>query len=495
MEAISTRVGNALLGTEASAPTDLDFERIVHITDSPCECDEDSLFFLTQRADGSKRELALPCHPYAIVCDDEDAKRMTGERVIITDNARRALSRACYNACGLEGSRMRLIAVTGTNGKTTVAEMITHILRFTGADVGYIGTGTIRINETALCDEVYSMTTPDPVRLYTTLREMDSFGCQYAVIEASSHAIALSKLSPLKFEVGLFTNLSSEHRDFHPTMDDYFATKLSLFDSCKYGIFNLDCPYSSRAHSLAKCNKESIGIISRADVYATDVEMRGLRGSSFFYREDGLIFGVDLQLAGAFNVYNALMALRCCIMLGIKPCEAKRAINALEGVGGRMERLDGDINVIIDYAHTPFAVENILKTLYSHKRARQSLYVVIGCGGERDRTKRAQIGRIAEKYARKIYLTEDNSRSEPTADIIRDILSGISDPDATEVIISRSDAIRTAILHAERGDTVAILGKGREGYIIRNDGCFPFSDKAEAISALRLRRRNNENNS
>ncbi len=495
MEILRARVGSALTGTDAVTPTEIDINKEILITDKAEECRGDALFFLTRRANGEKREVNLPCHPYAVVCDGEDARRMSGERVITVENARRALAQACFNACGLADSRMQLIAVTGTNGKTTVAEMIVHILRYTGSDVGYIGTGAIRINDTALCDATYSMTTPDPVRLYSALREMDRFGCRYAVIEASSHAIALSKLAPLSFEVGLFTNLSSEHRDFHPTMEDYFATKLSLFDSCGIGIFNLDCPYSSRAYSLAKCNKESIGIINRANVYATDVEMRGLRGSSFFYREEGLIFGVDLQLAGAFNVYNALMAIRCSISLGVKPCEAKRAINSLEGIGGRMERIEDGVNVIIDYAHTPFAVENILKTLYSSKRTRQSLYVVIGCGGERDRSKRAQIGRIAEKYARKIYLTEDNSRSEPTEKIINDILSGISDTDAAVIVPSRAEAICAAIMHAERGDTVAILGKGREGYIIRKDGIHPFSDKAEAISALRLRRQKNENNS
>ena len=491
---IKAKLEEILRDTDAIFQTDVDFNKEVTVTEDASNVDGDSLLFLTHLASGEQREIRLSGTPYAIVCEEDDAKRLGSERLIITDNSRIALAYAYRNLYKISRGSMKYVAVTGTNGKTTVAEMICSILKFTGADVGYIGTGTIRINDTPICEKYYSMTTPDPDLLYRSIKDMELFGCKYVVIEASSHGLALGKLAPLEFDVGIFTNLSEEHRDFHPTMSDYLEAKLSLFDKCEVGIFNLDCPYSARAYELATCKKESVGIINRGDVYATDIQLRGIRGSYFYYRENGLIFGVDLALAGAFNIYNSLMALRCAIDLGIKPCIAKRAINCLSSIEGRMEIFGNEVSVVIDYAHTPLAVENTLKTLYSAKKPRQSLYLVIGCGGERDRKKRAEIGRIAEKYVKKIYITEDNSRNEDPEQIITDIMGGVKDPDAAVIIPSRAEAIRQAILNAERGDIIAILGKGRECYMITSDGYTDFSDKQEALSALRLRKAKNETN-
>ena len=483
-----------LRGTDIIPPLHLDCNREVSISEWNEDTDDNSLLIITKKAKGERRENYYKANAYAVICERDDGYGIEGSKIMYTENARRTLAICYYNLYGIDPTKTRFIAVTGTNGKTTVASILHYILRFSGADVGFIGTGSILINETEVSDRYYSMTTPDPKELYRQISDMQKLGCGYIVMEASSHAIALEKLYPLYFDVGIFTNLSAEHRDFHKDMQDYFDVKLSLFKSCKTGIFNLDCPYSRRAYELCECERSSIGIINPGDAYATDIQINGLRGSSFFYREEGLIFGVDLSLVGAFNVYNSLLALRAAIALGIPPCYAKRVINCLSGIAGRMEALGTDVSVIIDYAHTPFAIENTLKTLYSTKRKRQNLILVIGCGGEREHKKRREIGRIAAKYCDSIYLTEDNSRGEKTESIIADIMDGISDPAAVTVITDRAAAIHKAISDAHSGDIVAILGKGRESYIIDQNGYRDFSDRSEAQYALRLRKAKNENN-
>ena len=484
---MNVRIIDLFVGTDVIFPADVDLDREVTITENATDASPDTVLFLTRLASGERRKIDIKNSPYAIVCDREDAARFKGERLILTENVRKTLSFAYSNLYKIDYSRVKIIAVTGTKGKTTVATMLHRIFRSSGEDAGFIGTGEIRINETVISDKYYSMTTPDPHLLYRSIKEMIDFGCRYIVMEASSHGIALEKLAPIKFTVGVFTNLSHEHRDFHKTMDDYFETKLSLFEQCECGIFNLDCPYSARAGRLAKCKAHTVGIINRGDVFATDVYLRGLLGSSFFYREENLIFGVDLKLPGAFNVYNALMALKAAIASGVAACDAKRAICSLDGIDGRMEHIGDDVSVIIDYAHTPYAVENVLKTLFSTKRARQRLSVVIGCGGEREKEKRQEIGRIVAKYCDKIYLTEDNSRGEKTEDIIEEIASAIPECDGVYKIPSRKAAIEFAILHAEEGEIIAILGKGKESYIVEAGGYADYSDKTEAQLALRKR--------
>ena len=487
------RLCDLLRGTDINPPGHLDRNKELSISEWGEE-DGDTLLIITKRAKGERRENYYRTNAYAVICERDDGYGIDSAKIMYTENARRTLAICYYNLYGIDSEKTKLVAVTGTNGKTTVASILHYILRFSGEDAGFIGTGSILINDTEVSDRYYSMTTPDPKELYRQISDMQKLGCGYIVLEASSHAIALEKLYPLYFDVGIFTNLSAEHRDFHKDMQDYFDVKLSLFERCKLGIFNLDCPYSRRAYELAKCEKTSVGIINTGDAYASDIHIKGLRGSSFFYREEGLIFGVDLSLVGAFNVYNSLLALRAAIKLGIRPCVAKRAINCLSGIAGRMEIIEDDVLVIIDYAHTPFAVENTLKTLFSAKRKRQSLFLVIGCGGEREHKKRREIGRIAEKYCERIYLTEDNSRGEKTENIIADISGGITDSQSVTVLPDRAGAIRKAISDARTGDVIAILGKGREGYMIDQNGYRDFSDKSEAQHALRLRKAKNENN-
>ena len=406
--------------------------------------------------------------------------------IIRVENVREALSYAASNVCDIDYEKIKFIGITGTNGKTTTATLIYEILRICGYKVGFIGTGKIISNGTTLSEETYSMTTPDPTLLYPSIERMSLDGCEYIVMEVSSHSIALSKIVPIKFEYAIFTNLDNDHLDFHSNIEEYFQTKLQLFSSTKKGLFNLDDKYSRRATELVSCPFSTFGIINEADAYATEISSDNKSKSSFFYRASNLIFKAQINLLGAFNIYNSLAALKCVIDLGVKPCIAKRAIESITGVEGRMQIIDGEIKAVIDYAHTPMAFYNCLKTLKQSINTQQKLIVVFGCGGDRDKSKRALFGMHAETYADRIIITEDNSRNESFDDIANDIISGIKSK-AFELIQDRESAIKHAIKNANPGDLVAVLGKGHEKYKIIKDEYIPFDERKIITTAVNKR--------
>ena len=449
-----------------------------------------SLFFLTEKVDEKEKifdAASLTVAPLAIVASASQTVINSSVPIIRAKSVRKALSYALSNSYGVNYEKVKIIGVTGTNGKTTTATLIYHILMQCGYKVGFIGTGKIEINGKLITDSVYSMTTPDSTVLYPAISEMAYEGCKYIVMEVSSHSIALGKIAPIKFEYAIFTNLDDDHLDFHKTKDDYFKTKLELFKSVKCGLFNLDDEYSARAYNSVSCGKSSFGIINQGDAYATEIDISDISGSSFYYRESGLIFKAETHLCGAFNVYNALAALKCLIDLGIKPCIAKEKLKYIKGIEGRMEIIEDDVTVIIDYAHTPSAFYNSLKTIKQAIKHRQSLFVVFGCGGDRDRNKRAVFGKYAKMYASKIILTEDNCRTESFENIIADIAKGIGEG-GYEIKKDRESAIRYAIRSAKQGDVVAVIGKGHEKYKIVGNNYVPFDERKiieEALNELK----------
>lgn len=457
---------------------EIDVDR--NLTPTLCgNADDGSVLFINKRvSEGySITPEEIIGNPYVIICDREYAKGLVGRKVMISGNTRAAYAHACYFHFGISNTRLRIIGVTGTNGKTTTATLIYHILNHAGIKCGMIGTGKILCGERSMEKEHYSMTTPDPEILYPTLAAMQSEGCDAVVMEVSSHSLALQKLSPLRFERGIFTNLSHEHMDFHKNQEDYFKAKLLLFDMCDGGIFNIDDEYSRRAYNDLRIPKSSVGIINKGDSYATDIIYHDASGSEFLYREKGLITRVKSNLPGAFNIYNTLLAMRCAIEMGVTPKCAKDAIADIEAVEGRMETVHHSPNVIIDYAHTPFAMENVIKSLKSLNNKGQRLIVVFGCGGCRDKEKRPIMGNLASIYADKIFITEDNSRDEDRSLIIEDIVSGIRKNACYTVIPDRKDAILEALKDAREYDTVLILGKGHEKYIIDKFGTHPFDER------------------
>ena len=468
-------------------PPELDTEAYTKAMPFNYEAPDGALLFLSDKIrtdDGAIDASALQNKPLAIVASPRRTVKTSPCPIIRSGNVRVALSQAISRQCGIDYGNIKVIGITGTNGKTTTATLIYEILRRSGYKVGFIGTGKIISDGELLSSESYSMTTPDPTILFPSIARMQNDGCTYLVMEVSSHSIALGKVAPIRFEYAIFTNLDNDHLDFHENMEDYFYTKLRLFSYSKRGLFNIDDEYGRRAMRLAECKKASFGIVNRGDAYATEIHTDEMNKISFFYRQHDLIFKAQVSLYGAFNVYNSLAALRCVIDLGIKPCIAKEALSKVYGVEGRMELIDADVRAVIDYAHTPMAFYNTLKTLKYYIKSEQKLIVVFGCGGNRDRSKRPLFGKYADLFADRIIITEDNSRNEDFDQIVSDITSGISKKDF-KIVKDRERAIRTAVENASRGDTIALIGKGHERYKIVGSEYLPFDERAIIKDAMK----------
>lgn len=462
---------------------------IVKICENAEDVEQDDLLILIKPISGK-----APCYeakrekvPAAIICESDAEISAKGSDVIRVPSARVALAVAYSLFYKIDYERLKIIGVTGTNGKTTTATLIKKILERSGKKVGFIGTGKIEICERRITDDYYSMTTPDPRLLYPALAKMQSEGCEYCVMEISSHAIALGKVAPITLECALFTNLSPEHLDFHRDMDDYFKTKLSLFEKSRQAVFNVDDEYGNLAAKSYGKTKTTVGILAEADVSAYEIKNNGYSGYQYIYRGKGYSFLMRQRLPGAHNVYNVLMAVACSYSLGVKPCIAREAVEEIYSISGRCEIIKDEITVIIDYAHTPGAFKNILSFAASLKKGKSKLHAVFGCGGERDRQKRPEMAKIAESAADRITVTADNSRKESTDAIIADILCGFRDMQKVSVINDRKEAINSAIAGAQNGDTVIICGKGAEKYNIDEKGYHPFDDLAVAKDAIAQR--------
>lgn len=423
-----------------------------------------------------------------------------------------ALARLMDAWCGHPGRRLRLVGVTGANGKTTVTAMLTHILRWAGQPVGSIGTlGYARPGMTGWepygsADGSAAMTTPDPEELYPILAKMAGTAgapMPTVVMEVSSHALAQGRVEPLTYDVAVFTNLSPEHLDFHGDMESYFAAKATLFRQARIGVVNGDdewgrrlllqpfpvelfrvCRISDRAAGGGLADAPCAGRCVRSD--AGQVRLRGLAGSEFRLTSPDLRMRLSCPSPGAFTVMNALMAAETAWALGVSPRAIKDALAAFPGVPGRLERVpvgDAPFTVFIDYAHTPDALRRLLLTFHN---ARQSpmggrrpgrILLLFGCGGDRDKSKRREMAHIASRLADVTVITSDNSRSEEPEAIIRDILSGMDKEAECAVIPDRAEAIRYALCAARPGDVVLLCGKGHETYEIDAFGKHPFDER------------------
>lgn len=459
---------------------DLEFDRI---TVNPIEVTSGDILIIPNSLKLSHNIDKNP--PLAVICD-QNAVLPHIIPTIRVKNPRLAMSRAFYRYEGVNLEGVKLIGVTGTNGKGTTSEFIKNVLCEIGYQVGMIGTGKIEIMGKTLTDKYYSMTTPDPPLLYKSLAEMIREGCNAIIMEVSSHALALDKLDPLSFDYGVFTNLSHEHLDFHTDMEGYFQSKAKLFSSCKCGVFNIDDDYGKRMYNLFERKRISTGILWRGDAWASNIENNGLKGLSYIYHQNNFSFRMALNTAGIYNVYNSMLAATVCIDMGCRPCEVKRIIGEISALPGRFEIINDEVSVIIDYAHTISAFRNIMKEL-SAVKANKKLTVVFGCGGNRDKEKRPQMAKIAEKYADRVIVTSDNSRSEDIKDIIWDITRGFEGGNY-RVVENRKEAIRTAVLSADEGDLVAVIGKGVERYYIDQSGYHDYSESETIRTALAERR-------
>lgn len=382
---------------------------------------------------------------------------------VLVDDSRRAMAVIAANRYGNPSREMKMIGVTGTNGKTTVTALIKQMLEdISGKKAGLIGTNRNMIGSTELPSE---RTTPDSFELQKLLRRMADEGCEYVIMEVSSHALYLDRVYGIRFETGVFTNLTEDHLDFHKTMDNYARAKAILFSMCEKAVINLDDEYAFVMTDAAKCPVFTYSAEkNEADLVAKNIDLRP-DGVSFCALTIGKLEKVRLGIPGMFSVYNALAALSAVMSTGASVTEASEALCRCTGVKGRAEVVptDGDFTVIIDYAHTPDALANILDTVKTFAKGRTVL--LFGCGGDREKEKRPIMGAIAAEKADHVYVTSDNPRTEEPDKIIRDILAGMQDASVPyEVIEDRREAIERALKEARTGDVIVLAGKGHEDY-------------------------------
>ncbi len=414
----------------------------------------------------------------------------TGVPVILTEDVRGGAAMLYDAWYGHPTRNMKLVAVTGTNGKTSVTYMLRAIFESAMYRCGLIGTVDCRSSSGHLDiraeDPLANMTTPDPEELYRMLSVMAKEGVEYVFMEATSHALALHKLEPLRFEAAVFTNLTPEHLDFHGDMEQYFLAKSRLFSRCQRAIVNVDDAYGARLCDSLSCPAVRCSVRGAADVMAQDVVDGGARGSEYVAVSRNCRFGVRTPIPGSFTVCNTLLAAACALSLGVAPSVITGALGALCGIAGRMERVKlgvvADFSVFVDYAHTPDALENLLRTARSFARPDQRLILLFGCGGDRDRSKRTVMGRIAAELADLSVVTSDNSRSEEPMSIIEEIVSRMPE-DKRVILPDRGEAIRYVIREARPGDIILLAGKGHEEYEIDKNGKHPFSEKALVMEA------------
>lgn len=409
-------------------------------------------------------------HLYIQTAIDKGAAAVLCEHVpegpgpwLVTEDSRRALALVSANWFGRPGDAITLVAVTGTNGKTTTTSLLKELLeRTAGAKVGLIGTNRNMIGETELPAH---RTTPESYELQSLLRRMANEGCTHVVMEASSHALAQRRTAGLTFDAAVFTNLTQDHLDYHRTMEEYRDAKGRLFRQCKTAVLNLDdeagrwyrervsCPVFTYSENKTEADLSAANI----RLFPSHVEFEALTL--------GQLSRVYLPIPGGFSIYNALAALAAGLCLGLELEDMARVTPSLRGVKGRVEvvPVPRAYTVIIDYAHTPNALENILTTARDFTAGR--LICLFGCGGDRDRTKRPIMGAIVGELADVAVVTSDNPRTEDPRAIIDDILAGVVGADAAlHVEPDRRAAIAWALEHGRPGDVIVLAGKGHETY-------------------------------
>ncbi len=394
------------------------------------------------------------------------ALRDTGAPVphILVKDTHRAYALCCANEYGRPAERLRLVGVTGTNGKTTTTTLLKEILEFCGHKAGLIGT---IVNMAGAKKLPAHLTTPEPHEFQSLLRTIADEGCEYAVMEVSSQALALERVAGWHFEAAVFTNLTQDHLDFHKTMENYLHAKEKLFAMCDLGVINADDDYAEAFLRTAKCRTLTYSARDmKADFTARNIKMRS-DGVEFEIVGNSLIGRVSAPIPGNFSVYNMLAAASCALALGMPFQKTLDALKQVKGVKGRIEVVPTgrDFTVIIDYAHTPDALEKILESIRGFAKGR--IVALFGCGGDRDKTKRPKMGKVAAENADFCVVTSDNPRTEDPETIIADILPGVKETQTPYIVVPhREEAIAYALAHAEKDDVILLAGKGHEDYQI-----------------------------
>ena len=381
---------------------------------------------------------------------------------IIVPNARKALAQAAAAFYEHPQSKIKIIGVTGTNGKTTVCQLVAHVLKSAGHKVGVIGTNGYYINDTYM---PATRTTPESDVLYALLANMVEQGCEYAVMEVSSHSLALHRVEGLTFEVGVFTNLSQDHLNFHNTMEEYLRVKATMFEHCRVGVVNFDDEYAKKIIENRDCPITTYSTeTNEADIVAKSIKLSP-DGAEFVVGLLTVIKRIKTTMPGMFNVYNTLAAIQTCLCLGMELEQISEYIKTAKMPKGRCEvlPLDKEYTVMIDYAHTPDGLENVIKAVKGFATGR--VVTLFGCGGVRDKEKRPVMGKLGTDLSDFAIITSDNPRTEEPGEIIEHIMAGVTaDPKRYVVIPDRVEAIKYAIKNARKDDFIILAGKGQETY-------------------------------
>lgn len=408
-------------------------------------------------------------------------KDMGLDNQVIVENTRGIFSYICANFFSNPAEKLKLIGLTGTNGKTTTTFLIKQILENVGKKVGLIGTVQNMIG-----DEAYpaKYTTPDPYELQNLFSQMVEAGCEYCVMEVSSQALAQGRVNGVRFAVGAFTNLTQDHLDYHKTWENYFNAKRLLFENCDIAVTNADDENGLKIIEGLNFDKVVTYAVNRND--ATYVAKNvTFKSNGVEYELVGDKIGrCSCPIPGRFSVYNSLCAASCALALGISFEQVLMAISKSKGVKGRIEVVpcDRDFTIIIDYAHSPDGLENIISSLKEIAKGR--VVTLFGCGGDRDKTKRPKMGKIAAELSDYCIVTSDNPRSENPSAIIQDILEGMKGVKTPYTVVeNRKEAIAYAIEHAKKDDIILLAGKGHETYQILPTGTIHF-DEREAVAEI-----------
>lgn len=434
-------------------------------------------------------------HKYAQAAVDNGAALIVAEDkidvdvpVLYVENARRAIAELACTFYNNPSQKLSLVGITGTNGKTTITYLVKSILETAGKRVGVIGTNQNIIGDKVLLTKSTTPTTPNALELQQLFTEMVHYGAEYVVMEVSSHALELDRVYGCEFDVGVFTNLTQDHLDFHGSMENYLNAKAKLFGLSKKGVVNYDDEGGRTIARRGECGDIiKAGLGDGCDLIATDIEITA-RGSKFNMTYEGKTYPVTVAIPGEFSVYNAICAAGCGLQLGIDIDTVIKGLAAATGVVGRVEVVptDTDYTVIIDYAHTPDGLMNIINCVKGF--AKGKVITLFGCGGDRDNTKRPIMGEIAGKLSDFSIITSDNPRTEKPEAIIEEIEAGMKKTRGEYITITdRRHAIAYALDNAKADDVIILAGKGQETYQIIGKEKFDFDERIEVYKHLKNR--------
>jgi len=429
-------------------------------------------------------EQAIKDGAVAIVCEDLPGHTAGEVAFLMVSNSAATLGILASNYYDKPSTKLKLVGVTGTNGKTTVATLLYQLFTDLGYKCGLISTVENKISGKII---PATHTTPDPVALNSLLNDMVNAGCDYAFMEVSSHAVAQHRIEGLQFSGGIFTNLTHDHLDYHKTFDNYLKAKKAFFDGLPktaFALTNIDDRNGNVMLQNTKAHKKSYALKSMADFKVKVLE------DQF----SGLLLNIDgeevwFKMVGMFNAYNLLAAYGTAMLLDQDKAKTLTSLSKLTGAEGRFDYVISPNRIIgiVDYAHTPDAVQNVLSTIKDIRKGTEKVITIIGCGGDRDKTKRPVMAKVACDWSDKVILTSDNPRSEDPTQIIKDMEAGVdpSNQRKTISIVDRREAIKTAVHLAQPGDIILLAGKGHEKYQDVKGVKSHFDDKEELIEQFK----------